>query len=72
MVPQFGECPELFWGESLSLGYLLLALPFLQGDFRPEEANGGSGEDHIFIPLSKRDKQVNARRRADHFTLLNF
>ena len=71
MVPELGECPEEVRRQQLALGDGLLGLPGVKSGFRPEETDGGSGIDHVFIPLVKGHQDMNQGGGFHHLALVN-
>ena len=71
MIPQLGERPEEVRRQQLALGDGLLGLPGVKSGFRPEETDGGSGIDHVFIPLVKGHQDMNQGGGFHHLALVN-
>lgn len=71
MIPQLRERPKQLWRQGFTLRRWLCALPSVQIRFRPEETDGRSGVDHVFIPLLKGHQDVNHGGSVNHFTLVN-
>jgi len=71
MIPELGERPEEVRRQQLALGDGLLGLPGVKSGFRPEETDGGSGIDHVFIPLVKGHQDMNQGGGFHHLALVN-
>ena len=71
MIPAFSKLPGLFGREHGATPLAPLLTPALNMLFRPEQENGFSREDNVFVPLMYRQEEMDHRLDGLQFPVLN-